>query len=745
MQKRLLIVSNRLPLTIEKKDNIYVQRQSSGGLISAVEAYIGGAGKEVFTEQLWAGMPGIDRETWEKAESGDSHYAYLPVFTDEEQYEQYYNGFSNSLLWPLFHYFPSYAEYDPATFQAYIAVNQAFCDAILAQLRETDVVWIHDYHLLPLAGMLREKHPGLTIGLFLHIPFPSYELFRVIPRKWQKALLEGMLGADLIGFHTAEYVAHFLKTIDMSLKISHDNQYIQWRNRQVQVDAFPVSIDYNLFHDAYDRQDIRDLRNKYSSIKEGMKMLFSVDRLDYTKGIQNRLIAYERFLHRYPEFVGKVVFVLVIVPSRDSIAKYNERKKMIDEYIGNFNSSMGTIAWQPVIYQYDHLEFADLTALYGTCDVALITPLRDGMNLVAKEFVASRKDGQGVLILSEMAGAAAELSDALLINPNDTEEIADTIATALQMSPEEQKERLESMQQVLMKYDVNTWAADFFNELEHIKSQQLKFEVKFLDNFSKAELRNRYEAGKNRLLLLDYDGTLVNFSSIPSGAAPEEELLALLSGLCEDSRNDVYIISGRDSQTLDRWLGHLNIGLIAEHGAKHRKPGEKWSHEALAVSTGWKDKIEKIMDHYVFRSPNSFIEKKDFSLAWHYRNADPFLANRRAQDLYEELVEYTLQMPLDVLNGHKVIEVRSEGVNKGFAARKVLDAASYDFILCIGDDKTDEDMFKVLAGVPGAYTIKVGHQASFAQYNLYTPFLVSSLLEMLSGTHTEVFKYSSDH
>jgi len=740
MQKRLLIVSNRLPLTIEKNDNLYVQRQSSGGLISAVEAYIGGSGRAVFTERLWAGMPGIDRETWDKAEPGTSHYEFLPVFTNDEEYELYYNGFSNSLLWPLFHYFPSYAEYDPACFQAYMSVNSIFCETLSAQVRETDVVWIHDYHLLPLAGMLRAKHPGLTIGLFLHIPFPSYELFRVIPRKWQKALLEGMLGADLIGFHTSEYVSHFLKTMDMSLKIAHDNQYIQWHNRQVQVDAFPVSVDYNLFNEAFDRPDIRALRDKYAAIKGNKKMLFSVDRLDYTKGIQNRLIAYERFLQLYPEFVENVVFVLVIVPSRDSISKYNEGKKMIDEFIGNLNSSMGCISWQPVIYQYDHLDFADLTALYTTCDAALITPLRDGMNLVAKEFVASRKDCSGVLILSEMAGASAELSDALLINPNDTEEIADTITAALQMPRAEQEQRLIAMRQLLEKYDVNAWATDFLSELGHVKSQQLKFEVRFLDNFSKSELRNKYEAAEKRLLLLDYDGTLVNFSKVPSGAAPDAELLSLLSCLCEDARNDVYIISGRDSKTLDSWLGHLKIGLIAEHGAKQRKFGEQWSNEALTVSTAWKDKIEKIMDHYVFRSPNSFIERKDFSLAWHYRNADPFLANRRAQDLYEELVEHTLQMPLDVLDGHKVIEVRNKGVNKGLAARKALDAKPYDFILCIGDDKTDEDMFKVLADIRGAYTIKVGHQASFAQYNLYTPFLVSSLLEMLSNTDSEICK-----
>ncbi|WP_285058399.1 bifunctional alpha,alpha-trehalose-phosphate synthase (UDP-forming)/trehalose-phosphatase [Pedobacter ginsengisoli] len=734
MQKRLLIVSNRLPLTIEKKDYGFESRQSSGGLISAVNAYLNGEGKEVFFERIWAGVPGVSTEDWDMVDSGQSEYHFLPVFPGEQEYEQYYNGFSNSLLWPLFHYFPSFADYDPSFFESYMMVNKAFCRTLCAEIRPGDVIWIHDYHLLPLAGMLREKFPDLTIGLFLHIPFPSYELFRVIPKRWQKALLEGMLGADLIGFHTAEYVAHFLKTVDMSLKTTHDDQYIQWGTRQVQVDAFPVSIDFDLFNGAFDHPGVDSLRQKYQQMKGKKKMIFSVDRLDYTKGIYNRLIAFERFLQRYPEYKGNIVFVLVMVPSRDTIVKYNEKKKMIDEFIGNLNSTIGNISWQPVIYQYDHLDFNELTALYTTCDLALITPLRDGMNLVAKEFVASRKDEKGVLVLSEMAGAAAELKEALLINPNDADELAETIAVALGMSEEEQRCRMRDMRQLVQQYDVNAWAIDFFGELDQIKALQLKFEIKFLDNFARAALIEDYKSSQKRLFLLDYDGTLVSFSKDPSRASPDHDLLQLLETLCSLPGNDVYVISGRDSVTLDKWLGHLPIGLIAEHGAKNRPAGCNWSNEALVESTTWKEKIERIMQHYVFRSPDSFIEKKDFSLAWHYRNADPFLANRRAKDLHDELVEYTVQMPLDVLNGHKVIEVRNKGVNKGLAAMRILDSASYDFILCIGDDQTDEDMFKILAKNPAAYTVKVGHQASFAEYNLYTPFLVFSLLDSITSS-----------
>ncbi|RYE59117.1 MAG: bifunctional alpha,alpha-trehalose-phosphate synthase (UDP-forming)/trehalose-phosphatase [Sphingobacteriales bacterium] len=734
MQKRLFIVSNRLPLTIEKVDNNLVSRPSSGGLVSAINSYLNGQGADTFPYKAWVGTAGCTIDKWDLAGSqrADTDYRFLPVFVADDEYDCYYNGFSNSTLWPLFHYFPSFAEYDSTCFDAYMAVNKHFADLLLKELRAGDTVWIHDYHLLPLAGMLRAKIPELSIGFFLHIPFPSYELFRVIPKKWQREIIRGMLGADLVGFHTESYALHFLNTVVMSMKAEHDGRYVSWDNRQIQVDAFPISIDYNLFNDAYDRLRVITERKNYLQMKGDKKMLFSVDRLDYTKGIFNRLKAFEKFLTVHPELHGKVVFVLVIVPSRDTIAKYNEGKKAIDEYIGNLNSSLGSITWQPIIYHYNHLDFDELIALYTSCDVALITPLRDGMNLVSKEFVASRRDEQGVLILSEMAGSAAELVDALLINPNDIDEIAETIAIALDMNFEEQATRMNALRKRIKRYNVNEWAKDFFEQLDHIKSQQLKFEIKAFDSFAKERLLADYAKAQKRLLLLDYDGTLVPFSKIPANAVPSRELKHVLAQLAAVKKNDVYIISGRDSETLGNWLGELQISLIAEHGAKFRKLDQPWTNEAIAESTAWKDKVEAIMERYVARCPGSFVEPKEFSLAWHYRNSDYSLATRRAKDLYEELVELTLQSPLDVLNGNKVIEVRNKGINKGIAAEKVIQVAEYDFIICIGDDKTDEDMFKVLAKVQNSYTIKVGYQASFAHFNLHTPYLVQELLEAMA-------------
>ncbi|HTI61262.1 bifunctional alpha,alpha-trehalose-phosphate synthase (UDP-forming)/trehalose-phosphatase [Mucilaginibacter sp.] len=733
MKKRLFIISNRLPLTIETIDNNVTMRQSSGGLISAITTYLKGSGKEYFSEKIWAGVPGCTEKTWDIAnnEHSPADYNYLPVFMKSKMYELYYNGFSNSLLWPLFHYFPSFAEYHSSYFDAYMEANRSFADILSKQVRNEDFVWIHDYHLLPLAGMLRAKFPKLTIGFFLHIPFPSYEIFRVIPKQWQREILTGMLGADLIGFHTVDYSSHFLSCVEMALKTGHDGQHISWENRQIKVDAFPISIDFYLFNNAFDNVKVEAIRKTYLKLKKDKKLLFSVDRLDYTKGLYNRLKGFKKFLLANPEYHGKVVFALVVVPSRDSIRKYAERKKIIDEFIGNLNSTLGTINWQPIIYQYNHLDFEQLIALYTTCDVALITPLRDGMNLVSKEFVASRKDKQGVLILSEMAGAARELTEALLINPNDTDEIAEMIKQGFEMKKNEQEERMTAMQERISRYDVNAWAGDYLNQLKEVKDVQLGFEIKFLDNFSKARLLENYSSAQKRLILLDYDGTLVPFSKDPLSATPGNKVLELLDLLSREEQNTMYIVSGRDSVTLEKWLGHLPVGLIAEHGAKIRHPNGSWENETAGNEGDWMGRIEKQMDKFVSKCPHSFIEKKDFSIAWHYRNADLTEGMIRAKELYEELFNGTTHLPLNVLNGNKVIEVRNKGVNKGAAIEK-LTMSSYDFVLCIGDDKTDEDMFVKLARMTEAYTIKVGNEASFAKYNLHSPYLVHSLLESMS-------------
>ncbi|HZE85544.1 MAG TPA: bifunctional alpha,alpha-trehalose-phosphate synthase (UDP-forming)/trehalose-phosphatase, partial [Puia sp.] len=508
---RLIIISNRLPFSLDREGDKINIRQSSGGLVSAIKSYFENntASKPDITEKLWMGVADFPQGDWDQAlaaHADKQEFTVLPLFMDKELYDNYYNGFSNSVLWPLFHYFSSLARYETQYFEAYTQVNQLFADRLLPLLKPDDIVWIHDYQLMLLPGMLREKMPAISIGFFLHIPFPSYEIFRLIPAEWKKVLLNGVMGADLIGFHTYDYVQHFLQSVKMLLGVENYFHNLQYKDRLVRIDLFPIGIDYNKFHEAANDPAILELRSRIRSNFEEKKIIFSVDRMDYSKGLIQRLNGFEYFLDRYPEWREKVVFILNIVPSRSEIPAYTERKKLIEEKIGTINGRFSSISWQPVIYRYNHLPFDEMVALYQAADVALITPLRDGMNLVAKEYVASCAAGRGVLILSELAGAASELSEAILVNPTDVADVASSITRALAMPLYEQRNRMTLMQRRLQDYDVVKWVNDFLDQLQQVKQEQLKQQVKFLDDRAIKDIRRHYQNSNNRCFLLDYDG-----------------------------------------------------------------------------------------------------------------------------------------------------------------------------------------------------------------------------------------------
>ena len=735
--QRLFIISNRLPISIKEKDEDTYIKSSSGGLVSAVKSYVehikleGGSG---FSEIFWAGVPGCSKSTWEKYSNNiSSDYNFLPVFIKNSVYDGYYNGMSNSVIWPVFHYFPTYAEYKISYFENYIHANNDFLKVIINNIRENDIIWIHDYHLLPLAKMIRESFPLITIGFFLHIPFPSYELFKLIPEKWQLEILNGMMGADLIGFHTIDYANHFLQSLQMRLGIDNDQNVVKYNNRLIKIDVFPISINYKKFNEGFDEKEIVKKRTFFKQQFKGNKIIFSVDRLDYTKCIMCRLKGYEQFLLNYPEYIGKIVFILSLVPSRDNITNYAKRKREIDEFIGNINGRIGTLTWKPVNYKYEHLDFNDMMALYTACDIALITPLRDGMNLVAKEFVASRKDLKGVLLLSEMTGAARELSDALLINPNDYKGIGDSIKQGLEMTLEEQKNRITQMQTRIKDYDILAWAEDFFDQLYKIKRKQSDFEFIFLDYPSKLKMIDSFRKAKKRLFLLDYDGTLVPFSALPENSKPPEAVLDVLTKLNSDKRNTVYVISGRDSTTLEKWLGHIPLNLVAEHGAKIKRQGTNWKKEIEEIfEDSTKETLRNIMKYYVKRTANSFIEEKEYSFVWHYRNSNANQAKIRAAELLNELSGYADILNVQIMQGNKIIEARIKGMDKGTISKKLIKEYDYNFIIACGDDNTDEDMFKVLQKNKNAYTIKIGDSSTFAKYNIFTPQMCVSLLELIA-------------
>ncbi|RYZ29842.1 MAG: bifunctional alpha,alpha-trehalose-phosphate synthase (UDP-forming)/trehalose-phosphatase [Chitinophagaceae bacterium] len=726
---RLIIISNRLPFSLEKTENKTIIRQSSGGLVSAIKSYFERSDMQTegFSEKLWVGSMDGKPEDWQEAvEQNNLPTAFRiePIFPDEGTYEQYYNGFSNSTLWPLFHYFPSVADYKKDCFDAYRNINQLFAEKIMQLYQPGDVIWVHDYQLMLLPQMIRERLPSAIIGFFLHIPFPSYEIFRLLPTKWKRALLHGTLGADLVGFHTHDYAQHFIQSCKMILKVENQFTNIVYKDRVIKTDLFPIGIDYQKFRDAITDETVVGIATSLEDRFYNQKIIFSVDRLDYTKGLEYRLDGYEEFLSQYPEWREKVVFILNIIPSRDVIPAYMKRKSRIEEKVSTINGKYSSIHWQPVIYRYNHLAFEELCALYQVADAALITPLRDGMNLVAKEYIASCID-KGVLILSELTGAASELSEAVLVNPTDVEEVADAIATALTMHLIEQRSRLSYMQRRISDYNVFKWINEFLGCLNETKEEQEAMKINLLKEEITAQMLTEYKAATKRFILLDYDGTLSPLQRIPSMATPSGELLELLTQLSSDEKNEVVVISGRDAQTLEQWLGNLNVSLVAEHGAAVKMKGEEWKEQAT-MAPEWKDKIHPIMQLFVNRCAGSFIEEKKSTLAWHYRNTHPDLGFSRSRELRNNLLQFTGNTPLQVIDGNKVLEVRLVGVDKGNTALNLLRTFNPDFVLCIGDDTTDEDMFRSIHDE--GYTIKVGRGNTAAQYTILSqkdvfPFL----------------------
>ncbi|GAA4407940.1 bifunctional alpha,alpha-trehalose-phosphate synthase (UDP-forming)/trehalose-phosphatase [Nibrella viscosa] len=724
---RLVIISYRLPFTFKTENRTVSVKPSAGGLVTAVKSLdLSGSSQK----PVWVGCADFTQRLWETNRQlvADDDFEYVPVFLDKKTNQDFYNGFANSVLWPLFHYFPSFVDYRHSYLEAYQAANEAVSAVVGEVVQPNDIVWVHDYHFLALPQLIRERHPAATIGFFLHIPFPSYELLRLLPGKCRNYLLSGLLGADLVGFHTTDYTIQFLQSVQLALGMQHRMWKIAYQERLVQSGVYPIGINYAMFNDAYSDEEVIRERIELKSAYKDQKIIFSVDRLDYTKGVMQRLDALDAFLQEYPEWQGKIVFILVVVPSRDEIQRYWERKQMIEQAVGRINGKYGTLTWLPIMYQYASLAFPQLIALYTACDVALITPIRDGMNLVAKEFIASRKDQQGVLILSEMTGAANELGEALLINPLDEFEVAEQLKLALEMEPAEQTRRMAIMQQRISKYDVEKWANSFMNDLLQTQETLKKSQPRQLKTARKQTLLNQFAEAQSRLLLLDYDGTLSAFASKPELAAPSSDVIDVLQKLASIPGNTVVVISGRDHETLESWLGHLPIDMVAEHGAYLKQEGV-WRNDLLDDDS-WKALVRPFLNDFASRCPDAFIEEKNYSLAWHYRNADPDTGFIRSRELIHTL-EHLLPYQLRVLDGNKVVEIKNVDTDKGKVARQLALAHPYELVVAIGDDRTDEDMFCALT-LKNHFTIKVGRGSTNARHRVENVSQVLALLKELA-------------
>ncbi len=718
----LFLVSNRLPVTVERRRGGIQLVESIGGVATGLQQF------QESMESQWIGWPGIARErlsTRERlavARKLRDSYQSIPVYLRHEEIEGYYNGFCNSTIWPLFHYFPQHARFHEQEWEMFRKVNERFAREVLRHITEEDTVWVHDFHLFLLPQMLRKALPRLSIGFFLHIPFPSFEILRQFP--WREQILTGIAGADLVGFHTYDDVLHFLRSMERTLGLEHEVGRIALDERIVRVDAFPLGIDFEHFvnqaRDKSSQQAVRTLQRQFGE----RRIILSIDRLDYTKGITQRLHAFRDLLQRFPQYRNKVSLLLVVPPSRTKVQEYRRMREEIDTLVGSINGMFGTLQWTPVRYLSRTLDFRQLVNLYSFADIALVTPLRDGMNLISKEFLACKLGNRGVLVLSEMAGAAKELSEAILVNPVHRESMVRGLLQALRMPVREQRKRNRIMRSSLKRRTLQWWGTRFLAELRKTKSMQTTLSATFLRGPARADVIRSFREANKRLLFLDYDGTLSAFRPKPEQAKPTARVLTLLRNLSELST--VVLSTGRTRPVLERWFGHLPIGYIAEHGNWVLKRGGKW-RQLLVETSDWKPAIRDILEQYVDITPGSFIEEKENSLAWHCRQVDTELIAARTPDLLSVLRDITANYGVDVREGKRVIEVKTAGTDKGKGAQEWLDNREWDFILAVGDDWTDEDLFRVMPA--NAITIKVGPAPSIARYRIPTYVEFLSFLE----------------
>tara|TARA_X000000950_G_scaffold42604_2_gene47404 strand:+ start:3739 stop:5865 length:2127 start_codon:yes stop_codon:yes gene_type:complete len=691
-----------------KNKNSYEFINSSGGLATGMNSI------HSKNDTLWIGWPGIASDNLNKKTKGElnkflDEKKFKPVQLNKKEIKDFYYGLSNKSLWPLFHYFIEYSIFDKDNWDSYKRVNNKFAQCIIENYNEGDLIWIHDYHLMLCPKIVRDLIPNSIIGFFLHIPFPSFEIFRIFP--WRKELLSGILGSDLVGFHTYNYQRHFLSSVKRILLTNVKLNRVSVGSRKILVNTFPMGIDFEKFNNAAKKYLTKNSLNKSQS---SVKNILTIDRLDYTKGVVQRIKAFEMFLDNYPQYIEKVKLIMLTVPSRENVSDYKNLKKETDEIVGRINGKYSTVNWNPIAYYYRSMPFDQLIELYVTSDVAMITPVRDGMNLVAKEYIATRVNGDGVLILSEMAGASKELFEAVQINPFDLYDMSESIFKALTMPKEEQINRNLSMQNRIKRYSVEYWANEFINSLKNKqKFQELNSAIK-MDETTIKSIKEKFNKSKSKVIFLDYDGTLVPFNKKPELALPDKSLFKLMDKIISAKNTDLVIISGRDTNFLDKCFGDLDITMVAEHGIFMRKINESWVSK-YTKKRKWIDNLRPLFQSFSDRTPGTFVEEKQTSLVWHYRGSDPELAADRVVEFKTEL-QSLISDDLDLMDMNKAIEVKSATFNKGIAVNEIIRNKKYDFILCFGDDVTDEDMFVNLP--KSAFTVKVGKSNTKAKYFL---------------------------
>jgi len=704
---RVVIVSNRLPVTISKgNDGQYHFEGSSGGLVSAMRGF------KADMPFLWVGWPGaevdVQDQEYVRRQLLQEHNCY-PVFLTESHAEMYYNGFCNDILWPLFHYVPlpivgmdGERKFDFKYWHAYATANHKFAEAVMQIFNKNDRIWVQDYHLMLLPQLLRKRQVRrCVIGFFLHTPFPSSEVYRILPVR--REVLQGVLEADLIGFHTYEYARHFLSVCTRILGLETTPKGVQYNGHFADVGIFPIGIDSEKFLRELEspavKERIEEMRQKFA----GKRVLLGVDRLDYIKGVPHKLLAFESLLTNHPEWKEKAVLVQIAVPSRTEVEEYKKLSSHTHELVGRINGYFGSVDYVPIVFINQSVKFHDLCALYSIADVAVVTPIRDGMNLVSYEYVMCQKDTHGVLVLSEFAGSAQSLSGAIRVNPWNIEEVAAGLDEALSMTSRERQLKHWKLYRYVKTHTAEYWAKSFVQELGSKATRAFEYVATAATPEVKVDkdILPSMKLPVRRLILLEYEGGLCAPHTRVEKRHPDDTLRKALQRVTLDPMNKVYIYSGRSKTSLDAWFGDITVGLIAEHGCDFRRPGEtEWNSVVDLREHAWREEVLPIMQYFTERTPGSFLETKENVITWHFMDSDPHFGSWQGKELRAHLAETCSSLPVEVTTGFKTVEVRPVGVSLVSVVRRLVQeftAPEVGFVFVLGGgDRTDEELFAFL-------------------------------------------------
>ncbi|XP_073273698.1 alpha,alpha-trehalose-phosphate synthase [UDP-forming] 1-like [Primulina huaijiensis] len=717
IRQRLLVVSNRLPVSaVRGGEDSWSLEISAGGLVSALLGV-----KEFDARWIgWAGVNVTDEVGQKSLTEALAEKSCIPVFLDEETVHQYYNGYCNNILWPLFHYLGLPQEDRLATtrsfqsqFAAYKKANQMFADVVNKHHEEGDIVWCHDYHLMFLPKFLKDYNSKMKVGWFLHTPFPSSEIHRTLPSRSE--LLRAVLAADLIGFHTYDYARHFVSACTRILGLEGTPYGVEDQGRLTRVSAFPIGIDSDRFTNALEIPQVQEYIEELKERFSGRKVMLGVDRLDMIKGIPQKILAFEKFLEENPYWRDKVVLLQIAVPTRTDVPEYQKLTSQVHEIVGRINGRFGTLTAVPIHHLDRSLDFHALCALYSVTDVALVTSLRDGMNLVSYEFVACQDSKRGVLILSEFAGAAQSLgAGAILVNPWNISEVSAAIGQALNMSAEGREKRHQHNFEHVTTHTAQRWAEFFVSEMNDavIEAQHRIREVP--PQLVVSDAIKRYLQSYSRLLILGFNATITEPIDTPERRGGDQikemelklhpQLKGPLKKLCSIPNSTVIVLSGSERRVLDDNFGDYDMWLAAENGMFLRSTKGEWRTTMPEhLNMDWVDSVKHVFEYFTERTPRSHFERRETSLVWNYKYADVEFGRLQARDMLQHLWTGPISnSSVDVVQGRTSIEVRTYGVSKGAAMDRILGEivhskpinAPIDYVLCIGHFLgKDEDVY----------------------------------------------------